>query len=78
MAGAVAAVVAVAAGLLPRVTDAKGSVKFWIKDGKLSRYQTKVTGKTDNRDGDPVDIDRTTTVEIKDIGSTKITVPDES
>ncbi len=61
----------------PEVTDAKGSVKFWIKDGKLSRYQTKVTGKTTNRDGDPVDIDRTTTVEIKNVGSTKITVPDD-
>ena len=61
----------------PEVTDAKGSVKFWIKDGKLSRYQTKVTGKTTDRNGDPQDIDRTTTVEIKDIGSTKITVPDD-
>jgi hypothetical protein len=61
----------------PEVTDAKGSVKFWIKDGKLSRYQTKVTGKTTDRDGNPQDIDRTTTVEIKDIGSTKITVPDD-
>ncbi len=61
----------------PEVTDAKGTVKFWIKDGKLSRYQFKVTGKTTNRDGDPVDLDRTTTVEIKDIGSTKINVPDD-
>jgi hypothetical protein len=61
----------------PEVTDAKGSVKFWIKDGKLSRYEFKVTGKTTNRDGDPVDLDRTTTVEIKDIGTTKITVPDD-
>jgi len=64
-------------GTPPEVTDAKGSVKFWIEDGKLSRYQTKITGKTVDRDGNPVDIDRTTTVEIKDIGSTKITVPDD-
>ncbi|HXD00755.1 MAG TPA: hypothetical protein VN048_15545 [Verrucomicrobiae bacterium] len=61
----------------PEVTDAKGSVKFWIKDGKLSRYQYKVTGKTTDRDGNPMDIDRTTTVEIKDVGTTKITVPDD-
>jgi hypothetical protein len=61
----------------PAVTDAKGSVKFWIKDGKLSRYQTKVTGQTVDRDGNPQDIDRTTTVEIKDVGTTKITVPDD-
>jgi hypothetical protein len=61
----------------PEVTDAKGSVKFWIKDGKLSRYQYKVTGKTTDRDGNPLDIDRTITVEIKDVGTTKITVPDD-
>jgi hypothetical protein len=50
-------------------------VKFWIKDGKLSRFQTHVTGKSTDPDGNPVDIDRTTTVDIKDIGSTKIDVP---
>jgi hypothetical protein len=61
----------------PPVTDAKGSVRFWIKDGKLSRYEIKVQGKTTNRDGDPVDIDRTTTIEIKDVGTTKINVPDD-
>ena len=60
----------------PEVTDAKGSVRIWLKDGTLSKYEVKVTGKTTNRDGDPVDIDRTTTVEIKDVGSTKI--PDEA
>jgi hypothetical protein len=31
-----------------------------------------------NRDGDDMDIDRTTTVEIKEVGATKITVPDEA
>lgn len=61
----------------PEVTDAKGSVKFWIKDGKLSRYVFKVTGKTTDRDQNPVDIDRTTTTEIKDIGKTTISVPDD-
>ncbi len=61
----------------PGISNAKGSVKFWIKDGVIVKYQTKVTGTTKNRDGDDMDIDRTTTVEIKDIGSTKIAVPDE-
>lgn len=60
----------------PEVTDAKGSVKIWLKNGVLSKYQIKVTGKTTDRNGDPADIDRTTTVDIKDIGSTKI--PDEA
>ena len=61
----------------PEISNAKGSVKFWIKDGVITKYQTKVTG-TMNRNGDDMDIDRTTTVEIKDVGATKITVPDEA
>jgi hypothetical protein len=60
------------------LSNAKGSVKFWIKDGVISKYQTKVSGTMKNRDGDDMDIDRTTTVEIKDVGTTKITVPDEA
>jgi hypothetical protein len=58
------------------VSDAKGSVKFWIKDGVITKFQTKVSG-TVTRDGNDRDVDRTTTVEIKDVGATKITVPDE-
>jgi hypothetical protein len=64
-------------GQAPTVSNAKGSVKFWIKDGMITKYQTKVSG-TVNRNGDDMDIDRTTTVEIKDVGATKITVPDEA
>jgi opacity protein-like surface antigen len=64
-------------GQAPAVSNAKGSVKFWIKDGAITKYQTKVSGTTKNRDGEDMDIDRTTTVEIKDVGATKITVPDE-
>jgi hypothetical protein len=60
------------------ITDAKASVKFWIKDGMLTRYEIKSTGKSQFGENDPVDIDRTTTVEIKDVGATKIEVPDEA
>jgi hypothetical protein len=60
----------------PAISNAKGSVKFWIKDGVMTRYQTKVSG-TVTRNGEDMDRDVTTTVEIKDIGATKITVPDE-
>jgi hypothetical protein len=67
-----------AGGQPPAVSNAKGSVKFWIKDGVLTKYELKVSGTTKNRDGDDVDIDRTTTVEIKDVGTTTITVPDEA
>jgi hypothetical protein len=61
----------------PSVANAKGSVKFWIKDGVLTKYQFNVQG-TINRNGEDMDIDRTTTVEIKDVGTTKVTVPDEA
>jgi hypothetical protein len=61
----------------PAVSDAKGTVKFWVKDGTLSKYEFKVTGKVE-WNGNSMDSDRTTTVEIKDIGSTKVTVPDDA
>jgi hypothetical protein len=59
-------------------TNAKGSVKFWVKDGELTKYQTKVSGKRTNRNGEEQEFERTTTVEIKDVGTTKINAPDEA
>jgi hypothetical protein len=61
-------------GAGPTISDAKGSAKFWIKDGVLSKYETHVTGKV-NFNGNDRDVDRTTTVEIKDVGTTKVEVP---
>jgi hypothetical protein len=61
----------------PDISNAKGSVKFWITDGKLSKYETHVSGKV-SFNGNDRDIDRTTTVEIKDVGTTKIDVPDDA
>jgi hypothetical protein len=61
----------------PEISGAKGSVKFWVKDGLLSKYEIKVKG-TISFNGNDRDVDRTTTVEIKDIGSTKIEVPDDA
>jgi len=58
-------------------TDAKGTVKFWTKDGRLTKYEFVVQGKiTAGTDKKEVEISRTTTVEIKDVGSTKISLPD--
>jgi hypothetical protein len=59
----------------PQVKDAKGSAKFWVKDGVLSKYEYKVTGSM-NFNGNDIDVDRTTTTEIKDIGTTKVVVPE--
>lgn len=58
----------------PEIKNAKGNVKFWVKDGVLSKVQYHLEG-TININGDDRDMNRTTTVEVKDIGSTKIEVP---
>ena len=60
----------------PEVTNAKGSVKFWLQDGKLVKYSVQLSG-TMNFNGDDRDMSRTATTVIKDVGATKITVADE-
>jgi hypothetical protein len=59
----------------PEPKNAKGSVKFWLKDGVLTKYELKLAG-TINFNGDDRDIERTTTIEIKEVGTTKIEVPE--
>jgi hypothetical protein len=61
----------------PEISGAKGSVKFWVKDGLLSKCEIKVKGSV-SFNGNDRQVDRTTTIEIKDIGSTKIEVPAEA
>ena len=59
------------------VSNPKGSVKFWVKDGALAKFEFKVTGKVDIN-GNEFDVDRTTTVEVKEVGTTKVNVPEEA
>lgn len=59
------------------VSNPKGSVKFWTKDGTLIKYEFKVTGKVDFN-GNEIDVDRTSTVEVKEVGTTKVNVPEEA
>ncbi|MCI0535250.1 MAG: hypothetical protein L0Z50_08480, partial [Verrucomicrobiales bacterium] len=59
------------------VSNAKGSAKFWVKDGVLSKYQYNVKGSV-SFGGNDRDVDRTTTTEIKDVGSTKVEVPEDA
>lgn len=66
-----------AGGDAPTVSGAKGSAKFWLKDGSLSKYESKVSGKI-SFNGNERDVDRTTTVEITDVGTTKVEVPEEA
>lgn len=59
----------------PEISNAKGTVKIWTKDGVISKYETHVTG-TVSANGNDRDVDRTTSVEISNVGSTKIDVPE--
>ena len=59
------------------VTNPKGSVKFWVTDGKLVKYQFHLQGSMDFN-GNNFDSDRTTTVDIKDVGTTKVVVSDDA
>jgi hypothetical protein len=64
-------------GTPPTVTNSKGTVSFWVADGKLTKYQTHVTGSVD-RGGNPMDMDRTITTTIKDVGTTRVEVPEDA
>ncbi|MGN6367305.1 MAG: hypothetical protein ACTHN5_03500 [Phycisphaerae bacterium] len=61
----------------PQVSNAKVEVHAWTKDGMISKVQYHATG-TFSFNGNDRDIDRTTTVEIKDVGTTKVEVPAEA
>ena len=61
----------------PSVSNAKGWVKFWVKKGMLTKYQFNLQG-TLSFNGNDFNVNRTTTVEIKDVGSTTITPSDEA
>ena len=59
----------------PEISNAKGTVKYWVKDGAISKVEYHVTG-TISINGNDRDVDRTTTIEFKDVGSTNVTVPE--
>jgi len=65
------------AGASPTITDGKGTIKIWIKDGLLVKIESTLQGKMTFRNQER-EINRTTTTEIKDVGSTKIELPDEA
>ena len=61
----------------PKIDNPKGSVKFWIQNGALAKYEFNVQGKVTAGDRE-FDVNRTTTVDIKDAGTTKLEVPAEA
>jgi len=64
-------------GNAPDISGAKGTAKFWAKDGALSKFEYNVQG-TISFNGNERQINRTTTTEIKEVGSTKVEVPEEA
>jgi hypothetical protein len=61
----------------PSVNDAKGTVKVWIKDGVIIKVESTIQGKLSFGQRE-IEINRTATTEIKDVGSTKIELPEEA
>jgi hypothetical protein len=61
----------------PQITNPKGTVTFWLTDGKLTKYAFHVTG-TMSFNGNDRDIDRTTTTTVSNVGTTKVEVPDDA
>lgn len=59
------------------ITNPSGSAKFWVKDGVLTKFEFKVKG-TVSFGGNDMEVDRDTTTEIKEVGTTKVTVSDDA
>jgi len=59
-------------------TGSKGWVKFWIKNGVLTQYEYNLQGRVAGQNQQEHEVNRTTTVEIKSIGSTKVQIPEEA
>ena len=61
----------------PKLANPRGSVKFWIQNGALTKYEVNIQGKVTAGDQES-DVNRTTTIEIKDVGATKLDLPAEA
>jgi len=61
----------------PQVSEPRGVVKFWVQDGVLTRYEYRVSAVL-ALDGNRKNVDRTTTVELEQIGSATVELPEEA
>jgi hypothetical protein len=57
--------------------DAKGTLKLSLKDGAITKIEIHLTGTRNFNDQD-TPVDQTSTLSIKDVGTTKVTVSDEA
>ena len=51
------------------------TLKFWLKDGALAQYSTHTVGTFTMPNGDEREVDSTTTVEVKNVGTAQVEVP---
>lgn len=59
------------------VKNAKGSIKFWLKDGALVKFESHLHGAVPfGPDQEERDVDVTRTVEIREVGKTKVEIPE--
>ncbi len=65
-------------GNAPAPRNASASATFWLKEGIIAKYELKTKATTSNQDGEDVTRSRTTTVEIKEVGTAKVAVPAEA
>ena len=61
----------------PELKEAKGSIKLWVKDGLISKYEY-IVETVFIFDGNEREARRTCTLEIKEVGSTKVNIPDDA
>lgn len=68
-----------AGGAAPQMTvnNPKGALKIWVANGAVSKMELHSTGSI-SVGGNDRDVDRTTTTEIKEVGTAKVTVPDDA
>lgn len=57
----------------PKVSSV--TLKFWLKDGALAKYSTHTVGTFTMPNGDEREVDSTTTVEVKNVGTAQVEVP---
>jgi hypothetical protein len=57
------------------LAGASGTVQFWVKDGMLTKVEYHIAGTLDPN-GQKHGVSLTKTVEIKDVGTTKVELPD--
>ena len=51
---------------------AKATIKFWVADGMLTKYQVHITGSANNS------VDLNVTVDFREIGTTTVSIPEQA